>query len=89
MPYARSMRTIPHWSDGAAHAPTGPTAPVFDPSTGEVQAEVLLAGPADVALVGDEATVSASVRRLADVGVTDFAAAEFGGTADEIVRAHV
>ena len=45
-----------------------------------------VAGPADVALVGDEATVSASVRRLAEVGVTDFAAAEFGGTADEVRR---
>ena len=45
-----------------------------------------VAGPADVALVGDEATVSASVRRLAEVGVTDFAAAEFGGAADEVRR---
>lgn len=45
-----------------------------------------VAGPADVALVGDEATVSASVRRLSEVGVTDFAAAEFGGTADEVRR---
>lgn len=44
------------------------------------------AGPADVAIVGDEATVAAAVQRLADVGVTDFAAAEFGGTADEVRR---
>ncbi|MFM7270802.1 MAG: LLM class F420-dependent oxidoreductase [Actinomycetes bacterium] len=44
------------------------------------------AGPADVALVGDEAAVTASVQRLADVGVTDFAAAEFGGSADEVRR---
>ena len=61
MPYARSMRTIPHWSGGAAHAPTGPTAPVFDPSTGEVQAEVLLAGPADV-----DHVVAAAVRASLD-----------------------
>jgi F420-dependent oxidoreductase-like protein len=36
------------------------------------------AGPADVAIVGDEQTVAKGVQRLADVGVTDFAAAEFG-----------
>ncbi len=36
------------------------------------------AGPADVAIVGDEATVVKAVRRLGDIGVTDFAAAEFG-----------
>jgi F420-dependent oxidoreductase-like protein len=36
------------------------------------------AGPADVAIVGDEATVAAAVRRLADVGTTDFAAVEYG-----------
>jgi F420-dependent oxidoreductase-like protein len=36
------------------------------------------AGPADVAIVGDEATVSKHVQQLADIGVTDFAAAEFG-----------
>jgi F420-dependent oxidoreductase-like protein len=35
-------------------------------------------GPADVAIVGDEATVAAAVRRLADVGTTDFAAVEYG-----------
>ncbi|MFM7060580.1 MAG: CoA-acylating methylmalonate-semialdehyde dehydrogenase [Actinomycetes bacterium] len=42
------MRTITHWSDGAPYAPAGPSAPVFDPTTGAVQAEVSLAGPADV-----------------------------------------
>jgi F420-dependent oxidoreductase-like protein len=36
------------------------------------------AGPADVAIVGDEAAVAAGVRRLADVGTTDFAAVEYG-----------
>jgi 5,10-methylenetetrahydromethanopterin reductase len=35
-------------------------------------------GPGDVAIVGDEETVAAEVRRLADVGTTDFAAVEFG-----------
>ncbi|MBJ7514538.1 MAG: LLM class F420-dependent oxidoreductase, partial [Acidimicrobiia bacterium] len=43
-------------------------------------------GPADVAIVGNEAEVTAQVGRLADAGVTDFAAAEFGGTADEMRR---
>ncbi len=35
-------------------------------------------GPADVAVVGDEEAVAATVGRLADAGVTDFQAAVFG-----------
>lgn len=35
-------------------------------------------GPADLAVVGDEATVRAALEELDAVGVTDFAAAEFG-----------
>jgi 5,10-methylenetetrahydromethanopterin reductase len=35
-------------------------------------------GPADVAIVGDDATVEKSVQALAGAGVTDFIAAEFG-----------
>jgi F420-dependent oxidoreductase-like protein len=35
-------------------------------------------GPADLAVVGDEATVRAAIEELDAVGVTDFAAAEFG-----------
>jgi F420-dependent oxidoreductase-like protein len=35
-------------------------------------------GPADVAVVGNEAVVSAELRRLADAGATDFAAAVYG-----------
>ena len=35
-------------------------------------------GPADVAIVGDEATVEKQVRAIADAGVTKFVAAEFG-----------
>ena len=40
-------------------------------------------GPADVALVGDEATVEAAIGRIGDAGGTDFAAAEFPGSDDE------
>ncbi len=36
------------------------------------------AGPADVAIVGDEDAVGAQIRALADAGVTDFVAGEFG-----------
>jgi len=43
-------------------------------------------GPADVALVGDEKTVAAGIARLADAGVTDFLAAEFGADAAERTR---
>ncbi|HEY7915590.1 MAG TPA: LLM class F420-dependent oxidoreductase [Acidimicrobiales bacterium] len=35
-------------------------------------------GPADVAIVGSEAEVKAQVRRLADIGATDFCGAPFG-----------
>jgi 5,10-methylenetetrahydromethanopterin reductase len=41
------------------------------------------AGPEDAALIGSEAEVKADIQRLADAGVTDFVAAEFGGDADE------
>ncbi|HEX2381423.1 MAG TPA: LLM class F420-dependent oxidoreductase [Acidimicrobiales bacterium] len=43
-------------------------------------------GPADVALVGDEATVRSGVERLAEAGATDFLAAEFGATDSERSR---
>jgi F420-dependent oxidoreductase-like protein len=43
-------------------------------------------GPADVALVGDEATVRSGVERLAEAGVTDFLAAEFGSSDSERSR---
>jgi F420-dependent oxidoreductase-like protein len=43
-------------------------------------------GPADVAVVGDEATVRSGVERLVDAGVTDFVAAEFGTTDSERSR---
>jgi hypothetical protein len=36
------------------------------------------AGPADVAIVGDEATVAAGVQAMADAGVTEFSASCFG-----------
>jgi 5,10-methylenetetrahydromethanopterin reductase len=40
------------------------------------------AAPSDVALVGDEASVEAGVRRLADAGATDLAAAVMGSAAE-------
>jgi len=43
------------------------------------------AGPADVAIVGDESTIGKSIQRLSDVGVTDFVAAAFG-TSEEHTR---
>lgn len=45
-----------------------------------------LAGPADLAIIGDEATVAARIRSFADAGVTDFAASEFASTATERER---
>jgi 5,10-methylenetetrahydromethanopterin reductase len=43
-------------------------------------------GPAEVAIVGDEATVTGVLKRLADVGTTDFLAAEFGTSEAERAR---
>ncbi|MEJ7584077.1 MAG: TIGR03564 family F420-dependent LLM class oxidoreductase, partial [Acidimicrobiales bacterium] len=45
-----------------------------------------VAGPADVAVVGDEATVAAGIARMADAGATDFLAVEFGITDGERTR---
>ncbi|MGZ8766171.1 MAG: LLM class F420-dependent oxidoreductase [Acidimicrobiia bacterium] len=45
-----------------------------------------LDGPADLAVVGDEATVTAGLARFADAGITELAASEFGGSADERTR---
>jgi F420-dependent oxidoreductase-like protein len=39
------------------------------------------AGPADVAIVGDEATVRSQVLALAETGATDFVASPYGGAA--------
>jgi F420-dependent oxidoreductase-like protein len=41
-----------------------------------------VAGPGDVAIVGDETTVAAGIEHLATIGVTDFVAASFGDPAD-------
>jgi malonate-semialdehyde dehydrogenase (acetylating)/methylmalonate-semialdehyde dehydrogenase len=43
------VRTIQHWIDGAeTRGSSSRSAPVFDPATGEQQAEVVLAEPSDV-----------------------------------------
>jgi alkanesulfonate monooxygenase SsuD/methylene tetrahydromethanopterin reductase-like flavin-dependent oxidoreductase (luciferase family) len=41
------------------------------------------AGPADVAIVGNEDTVASQIMALADCGVTDFVAGEFATGADK------
>lgn len=44
-----------------------------------------VAGPADIAIIGTAAEVQERIAALAEIGVTDFAAVEFGGTPDEVV----
>jgi F420-dependent oxidoreductase-like protein len=44
-----------------------------------------VAGPADVAIIGSAAEVQERIAALAGIGVTDFAAVEFGATPDEVV----
>jgi 5,10-methylenetetrahydromethanopterin reductase len=48
-----------------------------------------VAGPADVAIVGDAATVTGAVDHLAEIGVTDFAPALFGSRADRTATREV
>jgi alkanesulfonate monooxygenase SsuD/methylene tetrahydromethanopterin reductase-like flavin-dependent oxidoreductase (luciferase family) len=42
------------------------------------------AGPADIAITGSAAEVQDRIGALASIGVTDFAAVEFGGNPDEV-----
>lgn len=43
-----------------------------------------VAGPADIAIIGSTDEVQDRISALAGIGVTDFAAVEFGGTPDEV-----
>lgn len=43
-------------------------------------------GPADIAIVGSRSEVIDRIGRLGDIGVTDFAAVEFGGNPDEVAE---
>lgn len=43
-----------------------------------------VAGPADIAIIGGASEVAERVAALSEIGVTDFAAVEFGATPDEI-----
>ena len=42
------------------------------------------AGPADIAIIGSASEVADRIMALAEIGVTDFAAVEFGATPDEV-----
>ncbi|MFN8071364.1 MAG: TIGR03564 family F420-dependent LLM class oxidoreductase [Mycobacterium sp.] len=43
-----------------------------------------VAGPADIAIIGSAREVQERIQALAEIGVTEFAAVEFGATADEV-----
>ncbi len=43
-------------------------------------------GPADIAIVGSRSEVIDRISQLAEIGVTDFAAVEFGGNPDEVAE---
>jgi alkanesulfonate monooxygenase SsuD/methylene tetrahydromethanopterin reductase-like flavin-dependent oxidoreductase (luciferase family) len=45
-----------------------------------------VAGPADIAIIGSAAEVQDRVGALAGIGVTDFAAVEFGATEEEVTN---
>ena len=44
------------------------------------------AGPADIAIIGSASEVADRIMALAEIGVTDFAAVEFGANADEAAQ---
>jgi len=44
------------------------------------------AGPADVAIVGDEAALEAGIKSVESAGATDFVGAVFGGSPEERER---
>ena len=44
-----------------------------------------VAGPADIAIIGTAGEVQERIAALAGIGVTEFAAVEFGATPDEVV----
>ena len=44
------------------------------------------AGPADIAIIGSASEVADRIMALAEIGVTDFAAVEFGATPDEVAE---
>ena len=44
------------------------------------------AGPADIAIIGNASEVADRIMALAEIGVTDFAAVEFGATPDEVAE---
>ena len=44
------------------------------------------AGPADIAIVGSAAEVTERIAALSEIGVTDFAAVEFGATPEEVAE---
>ena len=56
------------------------------PSYRDVMDREGAAGPADVSLVGDEATVRAGLERFASAGTTDFSALEIPTNPDEEAR---
>lgn len=45
-----------------------------------------VAGPADIAIIGSTSEVQDRVAALADIGVTEFAAVEFGATPEEVAQ---
>jgi F420-dependent oxidoreductase-like protein len=56
------------------------------PSYRKVMDQEGAAGPADVSIIGDEATVAAGIRAFADAGTTDFSALEFPTNPEEETR---
>ena len=91
------MRTIPHWISGAPHSPADArTSPVYNPATGQVCSELVLAGASDVdkavraASVAFESWRNSSLSRRTEIlfRFRELVAAHMDTIADVIVREH-
>ena len=88
-PAPRVIAALPVCVTTARDAAVGRAAEVFAaygalPSYRAMLDREGVAGPADIAIIGSAAEVQQRIADLAGIGVTDFAAVEFGGTPDEV-----
>jgi 5,10-methylenetetrahydromethanopterin reductase len=87
-PAPRVIAALPVCVTDDAEAAKGRAAKVFEiygslPSYRAMLDREGAAGPADIAITGSESEVVDRIHALADLGVTEFAAVEFPGNADE------
>ena len=88
-PRPRVIAALPVCVTGDTHAAAARAAEIFAGYGGLPSYRAMLdregvAGPADIAIIGSAGEVQDRIGALAGIGVTDFAAVEFGATPEEI-----